>query len=135
MSDYIKTNWMDGDIITAEKLNNMENGIAKENPQIIIDLTDVQKISSETGLFYPYKEGLTMKDLIGSTIITIFSNGASSKIGTAYPILMASDSNSDYLALFSIIYRSGVVLQSIQYYPTTENKYSQSGFFIVSTAT
>lgn len=35
MSDYIKTNWQNGDIITAEKLNNIENGIAKGYPKFI----------------------------------------------------------------------------------------------------
>ena len=28
MSDYVKTEWQTGDIITAEKLNNIEDGIA-----------------------------------------------------------------------------------------------------------
>lgn len=29
MPEYTKTNWQNGDIITAEKLNNIEDGISK----------------------------------------------------------------------------------------------------------
>lgn len=36
MSEYIKTNWQNGDVITAEKLNNIENGIADANSNKLI---------------------------------------------------------------------------------------------------
>lgn len=36
---YTPTEWQTGDTITAEKLNNMENGIAEANYPLVITLT------------------------------------------------------------------------------------------------
>ena len=36
---YTKTTWQDGDVITADRLNNMENGIANAAPMVIVNGT------------------------------------------------------------------------------------------------
>jgi len=36
---YTKTTWQDGDVISADRLNNMENGIANAAPMVIVNGT------------------------------------------------------------------------------------------------
>ena len=45
MSTYNKTVWQDGDIITADKMNNIENGIYSYNE----DITNLVKTPEQTG--------------------------------------------------------------------------------------
>lgn len=37
---YMKTTWQDGDVISAERLNNMENGIANAAIMFIVNITE-----------------------------------------------------------------------------------------------
>lgn len=45
---YTPTNWQTGDTITADKLNNMENGIKNANEPFIITLTPTEQDLSGT---------------------------------------------------------------------------------------
>ena len=36
---YEKTTWQSGDIVTSEKLNNIENGVANANNFVVLSLT------------------------------------------------------------------------------------------------
>lgn len=66
MSDYIKTNWADGDIITAEKLNNMENGIANAGNGVIF----IEHKTSSEGSWWEgttIDPGLGVEDLLKYT--------------------------------------------------------------------
>ena len=79
-TEYIKTNWQDGDIITADKMNNIENGIkgieeatthVKEDFDILNDAVGVNRVSgsAETQRYkytiilpsFPLSEGITYK--------------------------------------------------------------------------
>jgi len=37
---YTKTTWRDGDVISADRLNNMEDGIANAAPMVIVNRTE-----------------------------------------------------------------------------------------------
>ena len=50
MSDYIKRTWKDGEVITAEKLNNLETGVAeakKEAEQSGLPAAEALKVANE----------------------------------------------------------------------------------------
>ena len=45
--DYTKTTWKTGDVITAEKMNNLEDGVedlAKENTELKSDISNLQDL-------------------------------------------------------------------------------------------
>lgn len=84
---YTKTTWQDGDIITTEKLNKIENGIeqASSGGGRIIDLTtlelrrEVDPESDETFVYYfsGYEAGLSSSDFINAWIAWINGRSAS----------------------------------------------------------
>lgn len=76
---YTPTNWATGDVITAEKLNNMENGIVagQNNVEFVklatLSLTALAQ-SPEIGTGGSLPDGKTLGDLIGSkTVIGLTS--------------------------------------------------------------
>lgn len=61
MAEYTKTVWSDGDIITAEKMNKIENGIAEVGGSggggstVVLDCTDLEHLPTlEPGLTEEY---------------------------------------------------------------------------------
>ncbi len=67
MSEYIKTEWETGDVITAEKLNNIEDGIDKiANGDFQIEGTVDKSTGSIT--YNTIRPGLTAEDFIGETV-------------------------------------------------------------------
>lgn len=47
MSEYVKTNWQTGDIITAEKLNHIEDGIANNSKTYVTAILGTNKIAKD----------------------------------------------------------------------------------------
>ena len=143
MSEYIKTEWKNGDVITAEKLNHIEDGIANAGGgSKIIELSGIEPQEIEQGEFYPYTEGLTDVDLAGSYIMV-----RDSKHGTIVQLIMAAaptwtDSDDDDkeikyidLTLLKVAGAPGgprVVTAdtALTYYPSSHNDYSKSGFLL-----
>ncbi len=76
---YTSTDWKTGDVITAEKLNNMENGIVsgQNNVEFVKLVTlsmQAYAESPETGTGGPLPDGKTLGDLVGNkTIIGLAS--------------------------------------------------------------
>lgn len=70
MPEYVKTNWQTGDIITAEKLNNIQNGIVNNsNGGVrVIDLTALPAVQDNPAALQ-YEPNLTMNDLIGAHVV------------------------------------------------------------------
>ena len=57
MSDYIKKTWVDGEVITAEGLNNLETGIVeakKEAENVQKDATAAKKAAETKAPAYTY---------------------------------------------------------------------------------
>lgn len=71
MSDYIKTEWKNGDIITAEKLNNIEDGIANnsENACKCNGPTITIHQSGFTFTADPIAPGLSLEAFAKSTVL------------------------------------------------------------------
>lgn len=66
--EYIKTNWQDGDIITADKMNNIENGLDAISQDASTIETNINKMTIE--------EKLLRSELPETTqIVTLDSNG------------------------------------------------------------
>lgn len=65
MSEYTKTEWKNGDVITAEKLNNIEDGITNNSGALVISPEN----SEQTPDGLKYKEGLSATDLAGAKIV------------------------------------------------------------------
>lgn len=141
MSEYIKTEWNTGDVITAEKLNNIENEIANAGGgSKIIELSGIEPQEVENGDFYPYTDGLTYVDLACSYIMM-----HDPKHGALAWLIMAAaptwtDSDDDdkeikYIDLTSLKVAGApggtkVVTADtgLTYYPSSHNDYSMSGF-------
>ena len=136
MSEYIKTEWNTGDIITADKLNNIEDGIANiSGGTKIIDLSSIEGQELSSGVFYPYAEGLTDADLIYSYILWHGSDQGSE----AWPILMARPRRAGKeiaaigLGCLRMEMKDGSLAASgraLTYFPSSKNDYSMSGFFM-----
>ena len=59
---YVKTAWATGDVITAEKLNNMEGGIEAQDPIILLGVYDANDNTitfdiSAAGMFSAIEDG------------------------------------------------------------------------------
>ena len=52
---YIKTNWIDGDIITTNRLNNIEQGISNMKVVKTFETTLIEWQSSQCGIAKEYK--------------------------------------------------------------------------------
>ena len=136
MSEYIKTEWKNGDIITAEKLNHIEDGIANiSGGTKIIDLSSIERQKVSNGVFYPYTEGLTDEDLIYSYILWHGSDQGSE----AWPILIAKlvragkEIAEIRLVCLKMEIMDGSFAASgkaLTYFPSSKNNYSMSGFFM-----
>lgn len=70
MSEYVKTTWQTGDVITAEKLNNIEDGIAnnsKGGGARFIDFDTLQPVADDPQAAQ-YEPGLTEKDFVNTYV-------------------------------------------------------------------
>ena len=78
---YTKTVWQTGDTVTAEKLNNLENGVASANDVVVIYAS-----TDDTGtldMCYPYKDAemetlFTLEELkatVGKPVVITLTNG------------------------------------------------------------
>lgn len=71
---YTKTTWTKGDVITAEKLNKIENGIEAASSSDVsrtIDLTSLEQLAIDgigTHLVYKYDVDLTANDFVGAKV-------------------------------------------------------------------
>ena len=63
---YTKTTWADGDVITAEKLNNMENGIAESKSGGGIRFINLSNTDSDGNILY--ESGLSVRDFMGAFV-------------------------------------------------------------------
>lgn len=116
---YTKTTWADGDVITAEKLNNMENGIAESQSGGGIRFIHFTPDSDGKML---YESGLSLRDFMGAYIgvesdrlsfFWIISQGAYNP-SNDYMLLVATYDNAagDQAT-------TNLQVQEFQYYPET----------------
>lgn len=100
---YTKTNWTKGDVITAEKLNKMEDGIeqAGSGGVRIINLNELERVTPISGeedsnAGFQYEIGLSAKNFIGS----VLASGSASDILNYNPITALSSENSTVTLMF-----------------------------------
>lgn len=64
---YEKTTWAAGDVVTAAKLNNLENGVANAGATIVSVNTSTGALSMTAGeLFQAVKSGVVMAQITGN---------------------------------------------------------------------
>lgn len=77
MADYTKTNWQNGDIITAEKLNNMEDGIAGSSSGAVRVILYDERLDPEANKYIGTGQtdpGLTGEELMSAVWIARATN-------------------------------------------------------------
>ena len=116
---YTKTTWAEGDVITADKLNNMEDGIAENQSGGGIRFINFTPDSDGKML---YESGLSLRDFMGAfigaenDIISFFYtiNQGAYNPSAGYIILCATYDNAagDQAT-------TNLQVQEFQYYPET----------------
>ena len=77
---YTKTTWVNGDTITAEKLNNMENGIANAGGTLIVGVTVTVEDELEAASMDKTWQEIHDALAAGLRVIVIYSNPNYSEI-------------------------------------------------------
>ena len=108
---YIKNNWTEGDIITAEKLNNIEEGVSQSNSVYEIELTDeeLEQLEAAT-LEFPFTKDITEEDYLNiknSNIIKL-------KLGENTTYFLTRNTEAGY---FSAIYFLAFMAPSLSHDP------------------
>ena len=103
---YTPTNWKSGDVITAEKLNKIENAI----PPLIVTET-------ETGNNYEHTIGVSYNDIYAAIL-----NGQSVFLSTT-----SNNSNPVFLTLTSLIHEGEEYLASFNFGDFEYNATTASG--------
>lgn len=76
MSEYVKTTWSKGDVITAAKMNNIEDWISGLKPTRIIDFWNLPQIEdAESQYQRQYEKNLETIDFVNCYIL--FNDGYS----------------------------------------------------------
>ena len=96
MADYTKTIWENGDIITAEKLNNMEDGIANNSenackcngPTITIHTSGLSTTNANY-MADPIAPGLSLTEFAMSTILVEKAAEETSTLVAVIPFISA----------------------------------------------
>lgn len=91
---YTPTEWKDGDIITAEKLNKLENGISTSASPLIIYL---ESTNNHTTII---DTNLTIADFINAIIITIEASD-SEILHLHYPETIQYNSGNEDISIYS----------------------------------
>lgn len=111
---YTPTDWQTGDIITADKLNNMEDGI--ENALEAPDGEISEKVTFNSGIAVEASQGSSM------SFKRYFSNDAGSTAYTGIILgVYSSETNKDQNLVDSVI--------GLTYNPTPSNNYFYVNFF------
>lgn len=118
---YEPTSWSTGDIVTAEKLNKLENGIASSGGEIFIVNT---LLDEETGGMILDKTWQEIKDAFdsGKLILGVAAYGTEEQwqAGIAYLFgLMSNDSTHSYACIFL----SGSNARGEQFLTNSKNGY------------
>lgn len=87
MSEYIKTEWKTGDVITAEKLNNIENGINQNSKFHITFSSDNNTLTPKQ-----IRPGLGLDDFIGEVCTFLPPTGKEWRIPIITANTVAEDS-------------------------------------------
>ncbi len=124
--DYIKTTWKNGDVITAEKLNNIEDGIDGirqeiSNAPLVITMDEPKAVGE--GKFCHTKGGLTVNELATCIFKMASTKNGNPSVSAIY-IGSAVVQDDSYITLRPI--DGGV----FKYYPTTDNKYGDTGLLL-----
>lgn len=107
---YEPTNWQTGDIVTAEKLNNMESGISSAGNTLIIEPTitetEIQLNTSFNNIYNTY--------MSGKNIITRYSSLSEITIFpfTIHQITINEDP-ARYALVFSIMDEEGTLISNL----------------------
>lgn len=112
---YEPTNWQTGDIVTAEKLNNMESGISSAGNTLIIEPTitetEIQLNTSFNNIYNTYMSGKNIVIKYSST--TEMDNS----INTIFPFtihqITINENISFYTLVFSIIDDQGTLISNL----------------------
>ena len=91
---YEPTNWKNGDIITAEKLNKIENGISTSASPLIIYLESVNRYTTIIDAH------LTTADFINAIIITV-EESDSETLHLHYPETIQYSSGDENISIHS----------------------------------
>lgn len=104
---YIPTEWKNGDVITAEKLNNMEEGISKDT---LVIITEIPGMTTTYSCNMTFEE---LRDLIPkgtiSSIVHFRHKMSSTSSGTWDFIAGIYLSNSDNIVLNTININGGLL--------------------------
>ena len=76
---YNKTTWANGDVITAEKLNNIESGVEEANSPLVVNFTwdSEEQVGRTDKTFGEIRTALENGRLVGIKNMTDDSNGLS----------------------------------------------------------
>ena len=110
MSEYIKTEWKNGDVITAEKLNHIEDGIAGGSG----DFQIVGIAAGGTTTFNTIPKGLSIDDLVGAVINFVYKQSDDAADSMTNTIVVAATDVGD-----KILLTPGGANISYKYYPAT----------------
>lgn len=108
---YTKTTWSENDIITAEKLNNIEEGVSQSNNIYEIELTEeeIEQMESAT-LESPFTKDITEVDYLNIKN----SNIVKLKLGKNAAYFLARNTEAGY---FSAIYFLTFMAPSLSHDP------------------
>lgn len=129
--DYIKTIWKNGDVITAEKLNNIEDGIDGIRQEIsgvplVITMDEPRSVSG--GAFHHTRGGLTVNELVPCIFKGTGTDDNDRPVAGSYYIGSASVRDDSSISLSTA---EGV---SLTYFPTADNEYGDTGLLRAGTS-
>ena len=115
---YTPTIWSENDIITAEKLNNIEKGIEENN--LFLDLGEVELTSTDQEFFYtftvPFPGGLSLEPDAASESALNFLKNAGLYIHVKFP-----PDSADGISFPLLFLKTGVITGVLyEIYPSSE---------------